>query len=132
MEIKELMIGDLVLCGKEPMKVDYDIFLPGHLTESHTPIPLTEEMLEVNGFKYDGDFWVYKKKEVGNIILRFCSEDEAENDYMSEKAYNYYINHWIVDESYRIDYVHELQHALRTSDLREVADNFKIEVSDNF
>lgn len=87
------------------------------------PIPLTEEILKKNGFKFDGCFWCYHKSDFERVMIRFCSEDE---DDMNERAYNFYVNHWVIDENYRIDYVHELQRALRLCGLNDLADNFKV------
>lgn len=127
------MIGDWVqirYCRK--LKLSLDQFYargchelrgnPIDYFSTFDPIPLTKEMLKANGFEYDGMFWHYGN-EFGRVFVRFCSIEE---DNMSEEAYNYYVNHWIFDENFRIDYAHELQHALRLCGLNELADNFII------
>lgn len=133
MEAEELMIGDWYMnSAKEPCKVVKNfgdtVWGEGNdvadSTDNPLPILLTEEILKANGFVATcGDFIVYRKNDFEKVVLRFCSEDE---DDMSEKAYNYYVNHWVVDENYRMDYVHQLQHFLRLCGLNELADNFKV------
>ena len=83
------------------------------------PIPLTPEILEKNGFVFDCDFWTIANPRYNNVrMVRYCSIDEDVTDA--------FLGHWAFDENYAIDYVHELQHALRLCGLNELADNFKV------
>ena len=83
------------------------------------PIPLTPEILEKNGFVFDCDFWTIANPRYNNVrMVRYCSIDEDATDA--------FLGHWAFDENYAIDYVHELQHALRLCGLNELADNFKV------
>ena len=83
------------------------------------PIPLTPEILEKNGFVFDSDFWTIANPRYNNVrMVRYCSIDEEATDA--------FLGHWAFDENYAIDYVHELQRALRCCGLWDVADNFKI------
>ena len=83
------------------------------------PIPLTPEILEKNGFVFDCDFWTIANPRYNNVrMVRYCSIDEDATDA--------FLGHWAFDENYAIDFVHELQHALRLCGLNEIADNFKV------
>ena len=83
------------------------------------PIPLTAEILEKNGFVFDCDFWTIANPRYNNVrMVRYCSIDEDATDA--------FLGHWAFDENYAIDFVHELQHALRLCGLNEIADNFKV------
>lgn len=83
------------------------------------PIPLTPEILEKNGFVFDCDFWTIANPRYNNVrMVRYCSIDEDATDA--------FLGHWAFDENYAIDYIHELQHALRLCGLNELADNFKV------
>ena len=130
MKAKDLMIGDWVkvICPKHEscervkdihscdaapyIKVeDEDKW---YLSEVE-PIPLTPEILEKNGFE------IYEQDFTSNPIYKFgCF------DYMEYEEYHKYFDigcrmtytHFGVDSTYihsmmRIQYVHELQHALR-------------------
>lgn len=110
MKANELMIGDWVFnkfLNKNIKITPYDFFskypkvIEGNDLE---PIPLTEEIIEKNGFEYDDtnigwrlgthDFMI----ELGHIPF------EEDEDYLFV---------WVADKRARLDYVHELQHALR-------------------
>ena len=83
------------------------------------PIILTPEILEKNGFVFDSDFWIIANPRYNNVrMVAYYSTD----DYAADA----FLGHWAFDENYAIDYVHELQHALRLCGLNELADNFKI------
>ena len=72
------------------------------------PIILTPEILEKNGWWYDGyDIWQHKE-------VSFCIE------ILDGRFQCYDIN------QIKLDSVHELQHALRLCKLDELADNFKV------
>lgn len=119
MKANELMIGDWVLFSGKPKRVESifvsdngveQIYVFGNTSQVSTinayiqPIPLTEEILEKNGFEYDDtnigwglgthDFMI----ELGHIPF------EEDEDYLFV---------WVADKRARLDYVHELQHALR-------------------
>ena len=82
-------------------------------------IPITPEILEKNGFVFDCDFWTIANPRYNNVrMVRYCSIDEDATDA--------FLGHWAFDENYAIDFVHELQHALRLCGLNEIADNFKV------
>ena len=72
------------------------------------PMPLTKEILEANGIRYQyGSPWWQKAYPYGNT-----------------DKFEVHINEVT---TVIVEYVHELQHALRLCGLREMADNFKIE-----
>ena len=136
MRPEELMIGDLIMCHNSNFFVtsvdgygsligidnerDADLV---HIDEL-IPIPLTPEILEKNGAIRLNGFWLFEKNGFERAMLSYCNGNE---DYMSEEATEYFGRHWVFDENYRIDYVHELQYALRLCGLNELADNFKVE-----
>ena len=143
MKPTDLMIGDWV-CLKDdvqyesPMKVDgilaHNISLEGEgflgdADEIISPIPLTAEILEKNGFKYKTTDWdvVYEGPHYGKYNLKkFHVLIGKEN--ITLASYYGYIGHGDVDAHgfAHINYVHELQHALRLCGLNELADNFKL------
>lgn len=114
MKVTELMVGDWVYVVRgydkhhtiEKIKgviADEDEPYPVTISTGETvslndikPIPLTEDILVKNGFvkTWNGD---WQLKEYATIII---SKD-------------YYVK--IFERSIRIDYVHELQHALRVA-----------------
>lgn len=124
MKAKELMLGDWVYntYHKKNIKITpYDFFTHGHLNGHQyimglgtpclgrdlEPIPLTPEILEKNGFKYN-DEEVYDDCiwSDGNIMLRL------------EYGFRIVVTNDFDDEStnrtpFVLRYVHQLQHALR-------------------
>lgn len=136
MNSKELMIGDWAIFNGNPLKVQAidsrdseivagdGIFCTEESRWAYTAdkvegIPLTPEILEKNGFVFDSDFWTIANPRYNNVrMVRYCSIDEEATDA--------FLGHWAFDENYAIDYVHELQHALRLCGLNELADNFKV------
>lgn len=83
------------------------------------PILLTPEILEKNGFVFDCDFWTIANPRYNNVrIVTYYS--------IGDDVADTFLGHWAFDENYAIDYVHELQHALRLCGFNEIANNFKI------
>ena len=79
------------------------------------PIPLTPDILNANGFRYKESWsawWHYSDGDIGSDFQIDCCED----GFALQDCANA-----------RIDYVHELQHALRLCRLNDLADNFKLE-----
>ena len=134
MKANELMIGDWVIFGDEPLKVQH-IYNNGYddivaeIVEDGTneygvyeeikdvpvvycsPIPLTPEILEKNGWKRREVFMDMKADE--NINFSWT-------DLYGESLFQ---NSYCMCDC---KYVHTLQHALRLCGLDELADNFKI------
>ena len=133
MKATELMIGDWV-CLKDDTKCEFPLKVDGVLTDDISlegegflggvdglirPIPITPEILEKNGFVFDSDFWTIADPRYNNVrMVTYYSTD----DYVADA----FLGHWAFDENYAIDFVHELQHALRLCGLNEIADNFKV------
>lgn len=140
MKLNELMHNDLFVYGGNlcrfvirPMDAvverisDKTTYLPCAVREAE-PIPLTKEILKVNGFNigaedqilkgwYDNelkgqDFYCNARGELGYSIATTMIESADGGMYPCEFA--------------DVKYVHELQHALRLCDLNELADNFKV------
>ena len=135
MKATELQIGDWILYGDKPVKVL-------QLSENSKydwvkPIPLTPEILEKNGFSPETFLtaeWekkVYFKEFPGCVV-----EPDDSGKYIFGTTI--YWNKTDGDGSpidwgtmydsriYNLQYVHELQRALRICGLDELADNFKI------
>ena len=108
MDCKDLMVGDWVSYKDDPpymvrgtsickvVTIDNGIDHRNVMDDAISPIPLTDEILEKNGFvkTWNGD---WQLKEYATIIV---SKD-------------YYVK--IFERSIRIDFVHELQHALHAA-----------------
>lgn len=116
MKSKELMIGDWVYVAHQHsnQEGDYDIeFIAEKLTLNHfkfwadndwnnsdfdeflEPIPLTKEILEKNGFKFDGDC-IYKLGDY-KIVIEWSGG---------------FLFGWVFCYKKQLNYVHELQHVL--------------------
>lgn len=127
MKANELMIEDWVISNKrgkdEIVKVvsieggtnfcwlDADCFSGLVACEDLSPIPLTPEILEKNGWKETAYWHEYQD---GKNIIQCCLPD------MRGRINGIKIEH------FKCEYVHQLQHALRLCGLNELADNFKI------
>ena len=121
MKATELMIGDWVYSASmTPRKVQYlnyaksdSIGVADHLNfESNiSPIPITPEILEENGWK-ETEYW-HEYKD-GKSIIQCCLPD------MRGKINGIEIEH------VKCEYVHQYQHLLRLCGLDELADNFKV------
>lgn len=109
MKANELMTGDLVLYGGKPTRV-LQLEEGKDYKNAINPIPLTVEILKKNGFReYDNYGYAGNKG--------YCCDD-------------FYINH---DFTFRVEmrvckinYVHELQHALIFVGMGDIAENLKI------
>lgn len=118
MKSNELMLGDLIYNSyhKKNIKWDYsEMFCPNGkhvIGRDLEPIPLTEEILRLNGFEK--------------------SYTENKNAHYSRSGVGLTLNlalytTTIIGKLVIIKHVHELQHALRLCHLHELADTFKIE-----
>lgn len=122
MKIQDLMINDCVeWMGNYYCKVDLPLLMTEYQdnvdSEFVKPIPLTVEILEKNGFeKVEESSFVIKRIDffVKLWIMPLCVEFEYQSYFDTNEMR-------IV-----IEYVHELQHALRLCGLNELANNFKI------
>lgn len=132
MKANELMIGDWVNYSNNPKKIKGAIDFT--IAKDFEPIPLTEEILRANGFRWTGG---------GDSTMMLISPYDEVNE-----RYNIYvglvkktIEVFVAVPEYRIRdvrktnkvsleccgcYVHKLQHALRLCGLYELADNFKV------
>lgn len=135
MKVTDLMIGDLIFINNTPHKIqaidsidaemqaDDELYYIGedryHSEDKVEGVPLTPEILEKNGFVFDCDFWTIANPRYNNVrMVTYYS--------IGDDVADAFLGHWAFDENYAIDYVHELQHALRLCGLNELADNFKI------
>lgn len=150
------MIGDWVIVESKPTKVDnvdadsinttysYEEVEDYIEEEKLSPIPLTAEILEKNGF-IEGEI---ERNEFSDVGMRYTYEtqdgcyviidwqDSFDNGCGGE-LHQGWEERWIIEVfgsngSFNTNplkriYVHELQHALRLCGLTELADNFKVE-----
>ena len=128
MKADSLMIGDYVMTSRNEVikvesistkrqhrKVGYhhsgDICHIKYVRQGQIePIPLTEEILKKNGYVENKGAWWLKSD-------LFTLNEFIKGGYCSSAFHEQVI----------INYVHELQHALRLCGLNDMADNFKIE-----
>lgn len=128
MEATELMIGDWVFNKHHKKYIQitpYDFFNHAHLPSGEKyfvselkvisgrdfePIPLTPEILELNGFHHeDFGYSLVTTDDKSFLLLGVFSG----GTYLWHEA--------------KIYYVHELQHAFRICGLNGLADNFRLE-----
>lgn len=121
MKVNELMIGDW--CRMRRCDIPDAIFYTSKVLclqkdgfLEYEPIPLTEEILEKNGFQSSSD---------GKSIAYFSEEDEPLFT-ISIRQGGYWIPISWYGKGLILKYVHELQQALRLCGLTELADNFKV------
>lgn len=125
-----LQIDEIYSKSSPPFKRMLEIVSESDLSycvpiEELEPIPLTEEMLKVNGFEdfYEScyrkeyDLWLCDGKHC--VAYKFSKKTSANN------ILRIYID-GNVNVATHILYVHELQHALRLCGLNEFSDNFKV------
>ena len=151
MKANELMIGDWVIFVDEPLKVQhlynngYDDVVAEIVEEGTneygvyeeikdvpvvycSPIPLTPEILEKNGFKKI-DFSHYQIND-RTLVLDADGKWDGEVSWhwvvtemsTNSKGQNVVLDYYVAT----LNYAHQLQHALRLCGLNELADNFKI------
>lgn len=133
MNIKQLMIGDWVFNKhhNKPIQLTaYDYFTHSHkdgvqsfegILNPHPtvgrdlePIPLTEEILKLNGFIHKETMDEWWHEEYDPVWGMRLSDFELTDEFKFGRA--------------KITYVHELQHALRLCGLNDLADNFKVNI----
>ena len=115
MKATELMINDWVLDGKKPAQITGifcdDLFettiSPSVSGDCLSPIPITPEILEQNGFvKQDYDGWQISEDNSRGLI-------EYRTDYFDGFLIISYTKKPFSKISVKLKHVHELQHALR-------------------
>ena len=131
MKATDLMIGDKVMV--KVLSQNPDTYVLHTWTANDysrdiqvKPIPLTAEILEKNGFemfKYDG--WVHYYRIFGNSVIPFVLHSMIGGEMLSEEV-DIFSTSTNTNRGIDVNYVHELQHALRLCGLNELADNFKV------
>lgn len=119
LEASDLMIGDWVYCRIMNSNARIREICLGfcNIITDHEyvcfadlfPIPLTQEILEKNGWYFD------------DLVYEWYSNNKAMKLYGKDCS-----SLSILDGSVVVGYVHELQHALRLCGLNELADSFKV------
>lgn len=129
MDARELMIGDIVMY--DPNVFAEDEYEPHHkcyakkiesgedidlsIEGCYEPIPLTREMLELNGFKMRERFQYSEDEWIESFVNLECTFKVLFSD-----------KDGFLWNGCDINYIHELQQALRLAGFKELADNFKI------
>ena len=126
MKAEDLMIGDLVNVFDVPKQIegirtfkngDEMVYYDGdngNFIKNVTPILLTEEILEKSSWKKQ-IWWRYKQSDIvtydiaDGFYLEVTDAGFALVDNCSDDGDYGYVSNWIAD----INYVHELQHALK-------------------
>lgn len=134
MEAKHLMIGDWAIINENhpacPFTRKLDIGDLSFFTHFE-PIPLTPEILEKNGLKYEVDYGGYHRSILGShskdneplICVQWNPQGEISQWEVSNKSG---ILTGVVAYGYTTIAVHQLQQILRLCGLEELADNFQI------
>lgn len=135
MKITELQIGDWIHIEDESWGVnrnarvreiekndeDYGVIVSerglAFFDDTVTPIPLTEEILEKNGWK---DKWWWDLPECPFSLVKYCENSWADG------KWGVMFNSEDNSPSFLIGGIHELQHLLRLCELNDLADNFQI------
>lgn len=128
MNVNKLMINDWVYHKDKPIKITKGIYDGKVYTNDScildfklSPIPLTPEILELNGFKDFGEIKEYYFEEDGEKYSFYLKAM-----YIKDKVHCAWGTNIGGVLPSIIMYVHELQHALRLCGLTNLADNFKI------
>ena len=134
MKPTDLMIGDWVYCYGKPTKIA--ILTNGKVIGTEigdgviTPIPLTPEILEKNGWNLDTvlqcytstPLWLYGEGII-NLLLQFPAKQSAGSleIFDNQKIRSLFDFTW----KDRLC-IHDLQHALRLCGFNKLADDFKV------
>lgn len=123
MKPNELQIGDWVNANGTPKKIT---LLTATQPLAVDPIPLTEEILEANGFSIDDSFHPHRRWNSADHRVVLHNEDEYLN------TFNKWHIHVDTEDmrtigSVELTYVHQYQQFLRLCGMQERADNFKID-----
>ena len=130
MKTIDLMLGDWVLWNNRYVQIvrtcayacynghrvwlahcNDDNFIEWHDISTISPIPLTHEILEKNGWK-ETQYW--HEYQDGKNTIQCCLPDMRG------------VINGIEIEHFKCEYVHQYQHLLRLCGLDELADSFKI------
>lgn len=143
MKCKELQIGDwiqdkngylmqITSVGKDYACANFDVFRE----EDNQPegIPLTKEMLDANGFRYENEcngFGTYFCSRIENRDPRIYICVRWVESLVGLKPISIYCTERKNGKDSTVSiwrelYVHTLQHALRLVGLEDMADNFKV------
>ena len=142
MRLTDLAILDWVLINNTPHRIqaidsidleilaDDELYYVGedrcHSEDKIEGIPITPEILEKNGFemfKYDG--WVHYYRIFGNSAIPFVLHSMIGGEMLSQEV-GIFSTSTDTNCGIEVNYVHELQHALRLCRLNKLAENFKV------
>ena len=112
MNVEDLMIGDWVLDTRINIPVQVNPFMAEMEVPEWEPIPLTEEILEKNGFERDKNISLY------NAYTGINSRVTLHDDFMSMNSRNMWDVH-VDSEDFctiancELTFIHQLQQLLR-------------------
>lgn len=118
MKVEDLMIGDWVYITDYPMRKEVKQITPGHFVRSlveFEPIPLTPKILEKNGFENVDNLYPFPTFRIDDKENYFCitigfpkgNKTRIKYPFIEIDVKNIFI------EYIKINFVHELQHALK-------------------
>lgn len=131
MEAKELMIGDWVECDTlypRQVQITMQDLLWISQGKVANPIPLTPEILKLNGFVYNGLHYTKVYKAFRHVLV-IIDADLSIIEINFIDAYGTDDEECVYASLIELDKkmsVHEVQHALRLCGLNDLADNFKV------
>lgn len=132
MRPNEVMIGDWLMFTDpntketEPSQITMEIigFDSAKYWKCFTPIEITPEILEANGFEKYGNrcgIWLNKEDFDNHTEIDYrIDQNWFDLKRMANRLYIYQIK-------CEVHYVHEMQHLLRVAGLNEMADNFVLD-----
>ena len=146
MKCRDLMVGDWCCSGHGlPMQItnvgeDYayatwegnegDPWEFDDKDDQPEGIPLTKEILDANGFRYENENSGFRSRIESRDPLMYYIRVRWVESSEGRKPVSIYCVGWENEDSAitikRELYVHTLQHALRIVGLSEIADNFKV------
>lgn len=129
MKIKELNIGNWVLINSEPARA-LRLTQVGHSTfkgvsgqmyrvigSSISPLPITPEILEKNGFVKESDvgYERFEWRENGSVAITLNRDSFSKSETFVLTTFKIGINGWLL----KIEHVHQLQHAIRLAGIEK-------------
>lgn len=112
MKVEDLMVGDWVYITEHPMRKEAKQVKPEHFLRSlvtFEPIPLTPEILEKNGIIYEKPSFYYVIKDDNDLECTYYIQQVLQGNWVVGVD----IGAYDCSVFARIEYVHELQHALK-------------------
>lgn len=145
MRVEDLMIGDWIEFEGTKFKVGSlrssggvrVMAMDAEYEDASTfsPIPLTVEILRLNGFNIERHFDYYKNLKSSAFVKHNEEELWCTIEDLDEKEIKFFFSTGLIQEDYgrpypnmnfQIRYVHEFQHFIHLFGFNKLSDNFKI------